>query len=74
MTIESYRFSEARRASGLTLERAADACGLTRQTYRLREERAQDFHLGELQGLKNSMNETGQRLLYEALNSIFLPN
>lgn len=71
MTIESSKFADARRASGLTLESAASACGITRQTYQLREKRAEDFHLGELVKLKDSMNESGRKLLRDALYDLF---
>lgn len=71
MVIDSAKFADARRASGLTLEAAASACGITRQTYQLREKRAGDFHLSELVKLKDSMNDSGRKLLQDALYELF---
>lgn len=71
MPIDSSKFADARRASGLTLESAASICGITRQTYQLREKKAGDFHLSELVALKAGMNESGQKLLRDAIYDLF---
>lgn len=71
MVIDSSKFADARRASGLTLEGAASICGIARQTYQLREKKAGDFHLSELVALNDSMNESGKKLLRDAIYSIF---
>ena len=71
MKINSERFSEARRASGLSMQEAADACGIARQTYQSRERHAGDFRLYELSGLNEKLNVTGKRLLSEAVESVF---
>lgn len=63
----------ARRASGMTLEEAASACGITRQTYQLREKSPAEFRLGELLGLHARMNRTGKKILHEGVANIFLP-
>ncbi|WP_417119034.1 helix-turn-helix domain-containing protein [Olsenella phocaeensis] len=62
----------ARRASGLTLEEAASACGITRQTYQLREKAPTEFRIGELIGLRASMNKTGRKILHDGMVNIFL--
>jgi transcriptional regulator with XRE-family HTH domain len=71
MVIDSTKFAAARKASGLTLESAASACGITRQTYQLREKRAGDFHLSELLGLRDAMDDSGRKLLQDALYDLF---
>ncbi|OUO92059.1 hypothetical protein B5F40_01625 [Gordonibacter sp. An230] len=71
MNIDSSKFADARRASGLTLENAASICGIARQTYQLREKKAGDFHLSELAALNASMNESGKKLLRDAIYGIF---
>jgi DNA-binding XRE family transcriptional regulator len=74
MDINSEEFSAARRASAMTLEDAAKACGITRQTYQLREKRAGDFHLSELVALREQMSDSGKKLLSDAIVPLFLEN
>lgn len=71
MPIENNKIADARRASGLTLETAASICGITRQTYQLREKQPEDFRLGELIKLNEQMNSSGKRLLRDALYLLF---
>ena len=64
----------ARRASGMTIEDAASACGVSSATYANREKSDFDqFRLSELQGLYSSLNEISQPILKEAVADIFLP-
>lgn len=71
MTIDGEQFAAARRASGITLERAANICGIARQTLQNREEKAETFRLSELIALYEQYNEPGKRILREAICSIF---
>lgn len=72
--MENKGFYAARRASGLTVEDAAIACGITRQTYQLREANPEDFRISELIGLKNNLTDIGEQVLSETINDIFLPS
>lgn len=60
-------FAAARRASGLTVERAAEAAGVSCPTMRLREARPGTFRLRELMGLHAAMDDAGRELLREAV-------
>lgn len=71
--INKEGFAAARRASNLSLEKAAELCGLARQTYANREERPGDFRLSELINVYAYMNEPGRRILRDSIGSIFLP-
>lgn len=68
--IDSEKFAAARRASGLTIEDAAMTCGITRQTYSIRERNAGDFRLQEISKLSSALNDSGKALLKEALNDL----
>lgn len=69
--MEAELFGAARRASGLTVEKAAAACGVSRPTYNERERYPLDFRLGELQLLYQRLDATGRELLVRAVNSAF---
>lgn len=56
-------FAAARRASGLTVEAAASACGVSRPTLNARENDPLSYRLGELRGLYARMSETGRDLM-----------
>lgn len=71
MAFDEKKFSAARRASGLTLDAAASSCGITRQTYIMREKQPTEFRLNELHGLYFSLDENGRGLLKDAVNGIF---
>lgn len=69
--MELEKFGAARRASGLTIDKAAVACGVSRPTYNAREHNPLDFRLGELVKLNGALDDTGKRLLREAIESVF---
>lgn len=69
--MDSKLFSAARRASGITVEKAAEACGVSRPTFNARERNPLDFRLSELKLLYSGLDETGRRLLLEAITSVF---
>ena len=69
--MENEKFAAARRASGLTVERAAAVCGVSRPTFGSRERYPLDYRLSELQALYKALLDTGNRLLVEAVNSVF---
>lgn len=72
--ISSEPFVAARRASLMTQEAAAAACGMkARQTYALREESPRDMTLGNLVDIYESMSDSGKRLLRDAVADLFLP-
>lgn len=56
-------FAAARRASGLTVEAAASACGVSRPTLTARERDPLSYRLGELRGLYALMSEAGRGLV-----------
>ena len=64
-------FSAARRASGLTVDGAAQICGVSRPTYNAREKDPETFRLGELAILYENLDHTGRELLLRAVNSTF---
>lgn len=67
------KFEAARRASGLTQEDAARACGISKATYVNREKTdADQFRLLELRGLYLALNQTGKPILVDAVQDIFL--
>jgi transcriptional regulator with XRE-family HTH domain len=72
MKIDSEGFESARRASGISLEKAASICGVSRPTYTLRETNPGEYHLSDLVGLYEQMNEPGRKLLRDAVGSLFL--
>ncbi len=69
--METEMFGAARRASGLTVEKAAAACGVSRPTYNERENCPLDFRLSELVSLYGSLSDIGKELLLKAVNSAF---
>lgn len=66
------KIKEARRASGLSVEAASRAADISPGAYRVREDDPGFFRLRELAGVYASMNDTGKRLMHEALDDIFL--
>lgn len=56
-------FGAARRASGLTVERAAASCGITRPTYNARERDPVEFRLSELSALYADLDAEGRSML-----------
>lgn len=67
------KFESARRASGLTIEQAANACGVSPATYANREKTDCDqFRLAELQRFFSALNESAKPILKEAVEDIFL--
>ena len=72
--VESEPFVAARRAAFMTQDDAAAACGIkARQTFALREDNPRDMTLGNLVDIYESMNESGRKLLRDAVASLFLP-
>lgn len=69
--METEMFGAARRASGLTVDKAAAACKVSRPTYNERERYPLDFRLGELVNLYGSLDAIGKELLVKAINSAF---
>lgn len=61
----------ARRASGLTAEKAAEICKITRPTYISRESHIDDFRLVELVNLYKNLNEPGKKLIRDAMIDLF---
>ncbi len=69
--MESEKFGAARRASGVTVEKASKACSVSRPTYNARERYPLDFRLSELRALYDVLDDTGRKLLKEAIDSVF---
>lgn len=72
ISIEAEPFIAARKASNFSLEDAARACDVHRQTYSTREVDPRDFKLGELVDLYSVMNHSGRVLLKSAIGDLFL--
>ncbi|MEG1907672.1 MAG: hypothetical protein RR178_09425 [Gordonibacter sp.] len=73
MPKECSKFGAARRASGLTAEKAATICNFTPPTLIEREKNPASWRLGELLLLHDAMTDTAKAILIEAVNDIFLP-
>lgn len=74
VTINSEPFVAARRASFMSQDDAAAICGIkARQTFALREDNPRDMTLGNLADIYEGMNESGRKLLRDAVTALFLP-
>lgn len=62
----------ARRASKVTLEDAANACGLSRVTYQQRELHPDQFRISELVNLYSCLTQLGKRILVEGITNFFV--
>ena len=72
--INSEPFVAARRASFMTQDAAAEVCGIkARQTFALREDNPRDMTLGNLVDIYEAMNESGKKLMRDAITSLFMP-
>ena len=63
MDASASLFAAARRASGVTIDRAAEVCGVSRPTVVSRERDPSQYRLGELASLYVELDETGRELL-----------
>lgn len=73
MPVQKDKISAARRASDLSLERAAEVVELSKQGYINREKDPDQFRLCELERLYDALTETAKPILREAVTDIFLP-
>lgn len=69
---ELGKFKAAIRASGLTLQEAADLAKVSRPTLVSRQDDPMQFRLYELKGIYDGMDATGRGLLTDAVSEIFL--
>lgn len=60
-------FGAARRAAGLTVERACAVCGVSRPTYNERERNPDTYRLGELSSLYADLDGEGRAILERAV-------
>lgn len=65
MSDDLSKVASARLASGLTIEDARKAVGLTFGPYKSREDDPGLFTMGELRRLTHEMNEDGKRIIRE---------
>ena len=72
MTIRPDKFIAARKASGLTMEKAAELVDLSKPGYISREKKPEQFRLCELSNLYNGLSETAKPILRDAVEQIFL--
>lgn len=63
MDASASLFAAARRASGVTIDRAAEACGVSRPTVVSRERDPGQYRLCELASLYAELDATGRELL-----------
>lgn len=66
------KFKMAMRISDMTVETAAALAGVSRPTICDRRDDPLQFRLNELQQIYGGMNKTGQNMLLEAINDVFL--
>ena len=66
------KFEAARKASGLSSEKAATICRIAKPTYLERERNPSTWRLGELDLLYREMSDVAKPILLEAVNDIFL--
>ena len=75
VNIDSEPFVAARKASFMSQDEAAQICGMkARQTFALREDSPRDMTLGNIVDIYAGMNESGKKLLRDAVASLFLPD
>lgn len=67
------KISAARRASRMTVDRAADLAGVTAQTIIAREKDPTQWRLCELKGMYQGLDDIGKKLFKDGVNEIFLP-
>lgn len=65
----SNMFSAARRASGISVDSAAEVVGVSRPTMTARERDSSTWRLGELRALYDAMDDLGKELLLRAVKS-----
>lgn len=61
------KFRAARKASDMTLNAAAEACGVSKPTYAQHEQEPKDFRLSEIRGLYSSASDTAKPILLEGV-------
>lgn len=66
------KFAAARKASGMTVEKASTICGIAKPTFIEREKHPSTWRLGELELLYKEMSDVAKPILLEAVNDIFL--
>ncbi|WP_072500625.1 hypothetical protein [Olsenella phocaeensis] len=71
MVTELSQIAKARLASGLTIEDARKAIGLSYTPYKLREDNPEMFSLNELKILNGEFNSDGRRIFKEWLLYFF---
>lgn len=73
MAIEAEKFIAARKASGLSLENAAELAKMSKVCYINREKHPEQFRLYELKGVYSSLSDTAKPIFRDAVLQIFLP-
>ena len=73
MPYEIDKFAAARKASGITIEKAALTCDMSKPCYCSREKDPQQFRLVELKKLYAIMSDTAKPILRDAICDLFLP-
>lgn len=74
MSDATNKFKAARRASDMSLDRAAELAKLSKPSYISREKSPKDFRLYELEGVYNGLSETAKPIFLSAVTEIFLPS
>ena len=67
------KISAARRASRMTVDRAADLAGVTAQIIIAREKDPTQWRLCELKGVYQGLDDIGKKIFKDGVNEIFLP-
>lgn len=73
MKINQDKFIAARKASGMTLDKASELAGISKPTYVGREKHPEQFRLCELSSVYNELTPTAKPIMHDAIMDIFLP-
>lgn len=70
----SNKFKAARKASDMSLDKAAELAKLSKPSYMSREKTPMNFRLSELEGVYKGLSDTAKPIFVSAINDIFLPS
>lgn len=71
MLIDGEKVAAARRASGMTIERAATICEISKPCYVMREKDPMMFRMHEIAHLYEALTDTAKPIFRDAVDSVF---
>lgn len=72
MGISNEKFIAARRASGMSIEKAATLANVSKPCYVNREKHPEQFRLCEISAVYKGMTDTAKPIMHDAVQEIFL--